>query len=215
MSVCQCRRAEAPSAQPPLACLCLQGRRRPAAWVPAAAAAAARRRVGRWVQLRVYASGSGSSGSEAAAEAGARGPKQLTILHFNDVRWAMAPAPVPHGRPAPSCRLRSPLQPPARASACLLAQPPSSPARAQVYNIEQRAIEPVGGAARFMTAARAYERDRPLTLFSGDCLNPRCGPSKRAAARPAPVDALHACRCSMLAAHAVVRAACSQPGSRV
>lgn len=47
--------------------------------------------------------------------------------------------------------------------------------RHQVYNIEPRAVEPVGGAARFATAvhaARASCDPPPLVLFSGDCLNP-------------------------------------------
>ena len=41
-----------------------------------------------------------------------------------------------------------------------------------VYDISARAIEPVGGAARFAHLVRQYDGDRPLTLFSGDCLNP-------------------------------------------
>lgn len=42
----------------------------------------------------------------------------------------------------------------------------------QVYNIESRPQEPVGGAARFMGAAREFAAEQPLVLFSGDCLNP-------------------------------------------
>lgn len=42
----------------------------------------------------------------------------------------------------------------------------------QVYNIESRPQEPVGGAARFMGAAREFAGEQPLVLFSGDCLNP-------------------------------------------
>ena len=41
-----------------------------------------------------------------------------------------------------------------------------------MYNIEQRAVEPVGGAARFAGAVRRYAAEQPLVLFSGDCLNP-------------------------------------------
>ena len=44
-----------------------------------------------------------------------------------------------------------------------------------MYNIEERAEEPVGGAARFVSALRALppgERAAALILFSGDCLNP-------------------------------------------
>ncbi|PRW59853.1 5 -nucleotidase [Chlorella sorokiniana] len=41
-----------------------------------------------------------------------------------------------------------------------------------VYNIESRPQEPVGGAARFMGAAREFAGEQPLVLFSGDCLNP-------------------------------------------
>ena len=40
-----------------------------------------------------------------------------------------------------------------------------------VYNIEARDQEPVGGAARFVTKVRSFP-DEPLILFSGDCLNP-------------------------------------------
>ncbi|KAL4458863.1 hypothetical protein ABPG75_013728 [Micractinium tetrahymenae] len=46
---------------------------------------------------------------------------------------------------------------------------------AAVYNIETRAVEPVGGAARFATAVRRAQAacdPPPLVLFSGDCLNP-------------------------------------------
>lgn len=41
-----------------------------------------------------------------------------------------------------------------------------------MYNIESRPAEPVGGAARFAAAAKRYAGERPLVLFSGDCLNP-------------------------------------------
>ena len=40
-----------------------------------------------------------------------------------------------------------------------------------VYNIEAREEEPVGGAARFVTKVKSFP-DEPLILFSGDCLNP-------------------------------------------
>lgn len=40
-----------------------------------------------------------------------------------------------------------------------------------VYNIEPRDQEPVGGAARFITKIRSIPNE-PLILFSGDCLNP-------------------------------------------
>ena len=36
--------------------------------------------------------------------------------------------------------------------------------------MEQRAVEPVGGAARFAGAVRRYREEQPLVLFSGDCL---------------------------------------------
>ena len=35
----------------------------------------------------------------------------------------------------------------------------------QVYNIESRPQEPVGGAARFMGAAREFAAEQPLVLF--------------------------------------------------
>ncbi|KAA8496851.1 5'-nucleotidase [Porphyridium purpureum] len=51
-----------------------------------------------------------------------------------------------------------------------------------VYEIEERAQEPVGGAARFASVVRRYERGcqvhaqdgapQPLVLFSGDCFHP-------------------------------------------
>jgi 5'-nucleotidase len=49
--------------------------------------------------------------------------------------------------------------------------PPPQP-DAQVYNIESRAVEPVGGAARMAAAMKALRHENPLVLFSGDCLNP-------------------------------------------
>ena len=39
-----------------------------------------------------------------------------------------------------------------------------------VYNIEERDKEPVGGASRFKTACSSIED--PLVLFSGDALSP-------------------------------------------
>ena len=42
-----------------------------------------------------------------------------------------------------------------------------------VYNVEERGVEPVGGAARFLTAVRAVtENVNPLILFSGDIFAP-------------------------------------------
>jgi len=41
-----------------------------------------------------------------------------------------------------------------------------------VYNIESRSQEPVGGAARFMTAVSQLASSNPLVLFSGDAFNP-------------------------------------------
>ena len=41
-----------------------------------------------------------------------------------------------------------------------------------VYNIESREKEPVGGAARFATKLASYRHLNPLIVFSGDCLNP-------------------------------------------
>ena len=41
-----------------------------------------------------------------------------------------------------------------------------------VYNIEPRDKDPVGGAARFKTAIDDFLNDRPLVLFSGDALAP-------------------------------------------
>jgi 5'-nucleotidase len=41
-----------------------------------------------------------------------------------------------------------------------------------VYNIEPGTQEPVGGAARFVTAVQRLSDRNPLILFSGDALNP-------------------------------------------
>ena len=41
-----------------------------------------------------------------------------------------------------------------------------------VYNIESRKIEPVGGAARFKTAADKFASLNPLTVFCGDVFSP-------------------------------------------
>jgi len=41
-----------------------------------------------------------------------------------------------------------------------------------VYNIESRNQEPVGGAARFATAVMQLASNNPLVLFSGDAFNP-------------------------------------------
>ncbi|KAJ6669886.1 hypothetical protein lerEdw1_000435 [Lerista edwardsae] len=41
-----------------------------------------------------------------------------------------------------------------------------------VYEVESRKEEPVGGAARFATALKKFSLLNPLIIFSGDCLNP-------------------------------------------
>ncbi len=41
-----------------------------------------------------------------------------------------------------------------------------------VYNIEGRSKDPVGGAARFKTALDQFRHLDPLTFFSGDALSP-------------------------------------------
>ncbi|XP_030620769.1 5'-nucleotidase-like [Chanos chanos] len=41
-----------------------------------------------------------------------------------------------------------------------------------VYEIESRHEEPVGGAARFATAVKEFHYLNPFVVFSGDCLNP-------------------------------------------
>ncbi|XP_034243359.1 trifunctional nucleotide phosphoesterase protein YfkN isoform X2 [Thrips palmi] len=41
-----------------------------------------------------------------------------------------------------------------------------------VYNVESRQQEPVGGAARFCTAVKSFSHLQPLVLFSGDCFSP-------------------------------------------
>ena len=41
-----------------------------------------------------------------------------------------------------------------------------------VYNVESREVEPVGGAARFLTAVKELQELNPLILFSGDIFAP-------------------------------------------
>lgn len=41
-----------------------------------------------------------------------------------------------------------------------------------VYNVESRQQEPVGGAARFCTAIKSFSHLNPIVLFSGDCFSP-------------------------------------------
>ena len=41
-----------------------------------------------------------------------------------------------------------------------------------VYNIEPREKEPVGGAARFASKVASFKSRNPLIFFSGDALNP-------------------------------------------
>lgn len=41
-----------------------------------------------------------------------------------------------------------------------------------VYNVESREQEPVGGAARFSTAIKSFEDRAPIVLFSGDIFAP-------------------------------------------
>ena len=42
-----------------------------------------------------------------------------------------------------------------------------------VYNVEGRGVEPVGGAARFLTAIKSVSKEcEPLILFSGDIFAP-------------------------------------------
>ena len=41
-----------------------------------------------------------------------------------------------------------------------------------VYNIEDRESEPVGGAARFQTKLKSFQDRNPLKFFSGDAFNP-------------------------------------------
>ena len=42
-----------------------------------------------------------------------------------------------------------------------------------VYNVDSRGVEPVGGAARFLTAIKSVSKDSdPIILFSGDIFAP-------------------------------------------
>lgn len=40
------------------------------------------------------------------------------------------------------------------------------------YNVEPRAVEPAGGAARFKAALDTFSHCDPIVLFSGDILGP-------------------------------------------
>ena len=53
-----------------------------------------------------------------------------------------------------------------------------------VYNIEPRDREPVGGAARFATKVASFKHLNPLIAFSGDCLNPSTSEYARNLASP-------------------------------
>ena len=41
-----------------------------------------------------------------------------------------------------------------------------------VYNIDARDSEPVGGAARFQTKLKSFQDRNPLKFFCGDAFNP-------------------------------------------
>lgn len=41
-----------------------------------------------------------------------------------------------------------------------------------IYNVEPRDLEPVGGAARFCTALKSFDHLNPLIIFSGDVISP-------------------------------------------
>lgn len=41
-----------------------------------------------------------------------------------------------------------------------------------VYEIEEKSTEPVGGICRFATAIERYRHQNPLVIFGGDCLSP-------------------------------------------
>lgn len=42
-----------------------------------------------------------------------------------------------------------------------------------VYNVDSTTTkEPIGGAARFLTAVKTYQQLNPLILFSGDAFSP-------------------------------------------
>ena len=41
-----------------------------------------------------------------------------------------------------------------------------------ICNIEAREVEPVGGAARFLTAVKEHQESNPLILFSGNVFSP-------------------------------------------
>ena len=42
-----------------------------------------------------------------------------------------------------------------------------------VYNVDSRGVEPIGGAARFLTAVKTVSKDcDPIILFSGDIFAP-------------------------------------------
>ena len=80
-----------------------------------------------------------------------------------------APGGNGRARPHPNRPTLLPDAPRAAARACTTTV--RKPTVNDVYNIEERAIEPVGGAARFTHAVSSFADEDPLILFSGDCLN--------------------------------------------
>ena len=83
--------------------------------------------------------------------------------------------PVPDTRPAQPCIMESAVE---RCSSdndgrcCNTERPLTIVHFNDVYNIEEREKEPVGGAARFKTRLDCLRELHPLVLFSGDALSP-------------------------------------------
>lgn len=64
------------------------------------------------------------------------------------------------------------IEPPATKSFCILHFN-------DCYNVEPSSQEPIGGAARFVTALRTFSHLEPVVLFSGDIIAPSISMSRK------------------------------------
>jgi 5'-nucleotidase len=94
---------------------------------------------------------------------GGAGQKQSCAINSNI--HSSSPQPPPSHFRAPSASSPAPSRQQASDSLTILHFN-------DVYNIEGRDREPVGGAARFKTCLDKFRHLNPLTLFSGDALSP-------------------------------------------
>lgn len=86
--------------------------------------------------------------------------QRLLVLHFNDVRARSCPVGFYWSHCLLSWRW------------CVAVPRAVTRAWRQVYNINERELEPVGGVSRFATLARSFAEHNPMMVFSGDALSP-------------------------------------------